>query len=455
MSDATEKPEYVLTDDMRSRAKAKPVFNILYIGDNDSYLSPFRGETIIRTFAEFYKNQAEITYMTASVSKLGKLTTDDLKDINILWIDNVSDFKSAQHLSDLNSQLLDGIEPNWKDTVTKLREKSEEEAIKYVDGIVAKRKENLRIVYALDEWVWEAPVGRANDVQTVQLIETFMNLSDSIVVPTAELKEAIKHYKFVADENKDITVIPSAVNIEFFPLFKNHLKQGIAKVDALRDKPRILIKGLAIPTNIEEFIIENYKKMDITICSVDEVNPHILGLIQSKKVSHIYHWANPYVNKSNISATYAIERDGQYDFVIHTKPDDLQGDLYELCTGDEDILFATAYGALPIAGVDHIGYEDTAHHLSNSCALRFGSDTTAKKIRSMIDTHMVPVTWNESYRKVRAMVENRIASSPMIGARYFSVMLGKDLYKARLALAEEERQKLENAQQENTTNSKE
>ena len=54
--------------------------------------------------------------------------------------------------------------------------------------------------------MWEGAVGRSHDVQSVQIIETFMEIADSIVVPNGELREIIKYYKFVSDENKDIFV---------------------------------------------------------------------------------------------------------------------------------------------------------------------------------------------------------------------------------------------------------
>ena len=438
MSDDNKKPEFILTDELRAKAGERPQFNILFIGDKDSHLSPFRGEAMLRTFAEVYHSQANITYMTATSDYLSSMKLSQFDNINILWIDNVSDFHAAQRLNDIQSTLLEEVHPGWRDEVKALQEDSDEEgAIALIRDINKKREEKLKVIYSIDEWIWEGPIGRAHDIQTVQIMETFLNMADGIVTPTQELREAIQYYKFVSDPQKPIYPISSAVNSDFFQLFRDFSRTTGSRAEQLRNKPKVLVKGISVPDNIQQFIVDNYKKMEITICSVGEVNPHLMGLMQSGKVNHIYHWANPFVNKTNINATYAIERDAQYDFVIHTKPDNLVGDLYEIAAGDEDILFSIAYGALPICGVEHLGYDENSGNLSVLCGLTFGKDTNPKKIRQMIDAHMVPVTFNEKFNRCRAIIENRLAVSPLIGARYFSLMLSDDIRQARSVIAAE------------------
>lgn len=438
MSDDNKKPEFILTDELRIKAGERPEFNILYIGDKDSHLSPFRGEAMLRTFAEVYHSQANITYMTATSDYLSKMKLSQFDNINILWIDNISDFQAAQRLNDIQSTLLEEVHPGWRDEVKALQSDSDEEgAISLIREINKKREEKLKIIYAIDEWIWEGPIGRAHDIQTVQIMETFLNMADGIVTPTQELREAIHYYKFVSDPEKPIYPISSAVNGDFFQLFRDFSRTEGSRVDQLRSKPKVLIKGISVPENIQQFIVDNYKKMEITLCSVGEVNPHLMGLMQAGKVKHIYHWANPFVNKTNINATYSIERDAQYDFVVITKPDNLVGDLYEITSGDEDILFAIAYGALPICGVEHLGYDENSGNLSVLCGLTFGKETNPKKIRQMIEAHMVPVTFNEKFNRCRAIIENRLAVSPLIGARYFSLMLSDDIRQARSVIAAE------------------
>ncbi len=448
MSDEIKK-EFILTDELREKAGKRPVFNILYIGDNDSHLSPFRGESMLRTFTEVYSKQADISYMTATPKYVSNMKLSQFDDINIIWIDNISDFKAAQKLTEIQSTILEEVHPGWKDEVKALQEEEKtEEAVEFIREINRKREDKLRIIYALDEWVWEGPIGRSHDIQSVQLIETYINLADRVITPTYELRDAIQHYKFIVDPNKPISVIASAINSDFFQLYRDFSRNNDARVKQLRDKPKVLIKGVSVPENIQTFIIDNYKKMDITVCSVGEVNDHLMGLMQNGKVKHIYHWANPFVNKSNINATYSIERDGGYDFVISTKPDELVGELYEITSGDEDILFAIAYGALPISGIEHLGFDENSGHLSVLCGLTFGKDTNPTKIRKMIESHTVASTFNDKFNKCRAIVENRLANSPLIGSKYFSVMLSDEMRQARTALAEEEKAKLDKAEEE-------
>ena len=448
MSDENNTQEFVMTDELRAKAGERPVFNILYIGDKDSYLSPFRGESMLRTFAEVYHNQANIKYMTATPSYLANIKLSELENINIIWLDNVSDFHAAQKLNEIQGALLEEIRPGWKDELKAYQSNGDEEsAVNLIRQVNKEREEKLKIIYAIDEWVWEGPIGRAHDIQTVQIMETFINMADVLVTPTQELRDAISYYKFIADPAKPVWTIQSALNSDFFQLYRDFSRRTGSKVQQLRDKPKVLVKGIAVPENVQQFIVDNYKKMDITLCSVGEVNEHLMGLMQNGKVSHIYHWANPFVNKTNINATYAIERDAGYDFVIHTKPDNLVGDLYEVCTGDEDILFSIAYGALPICGIEHLGYDENSNNLAVTCGLTFGKDTNPKKIRQMIETHMVAVTFNEKFNRCRGIVENRLAASPLIGSRYFSLMLSDDMRKARSVLAEEAQAREEAAQQ--------
>ena len=429
-----------ISDELRERASQKPTFNILYVSDNDSKLSLFRGSNIFKTFEEFYSRQANITCITAPSTKLATMNKDDLAGVNVLWIDNCSNYQAARTLADIHRDILNDIDPNWKDTVSSFGSDSES-ALKFIKELNTKREARLRIIYAIDELVWDAPVGRAHDIQSVQIMENYMNIADSIVVPTAELRELIQYYKFIVDTEKDIFVIPTSVNADFFPLFKDFSRMHAPS--QLAEKPKVLIKGVTIPKNVEEFIVENHKKMNITLCTVGELNEHIMGLIQRQKINHIYHWANPYVNKRNILATYALERDMSFDFVIHTKPDNLQGQMYELSIGDEDMLFAIASGALPISGIAHLEYADDSSHLGVASGITFGRESTAKTIRHLIESYSVPVRWTEAYNKCRAKVESRIITSPKIISAYFSVMLGREIAHARNVMAMEAKAKLE------------
>ena len=427
----------ILTEELRQKASQKPVFNILHITNHDSKLSLFRGESILSSFSNFYARLATINYMVANSGKLSTMNINDFNGINILILDNISDFVALRNITDVHQQMLNEIEPKWKETVDGFGE-NHEEAIQYIRQLNAKRESRLKILYQLDELVWDAPIGRSHDIQSVQIMENFMNLSDGIIVPTAELREAINYYKLIFDEDKNIFVIPTAVNYDFFPLLKN-FNRDLARTDA---KPRLLIKGLTIPTNVEEFIIENHKKMKITICTVGELNEHLTGLIQRQKIAHIHHWANPYVNSKNFLQTYALERDLAFDIVIHTKADKLEN-MYDIVSGDEDILFSIASGSLPISGIDHLEYDEKSSYLGKACGITFGKDTTAHKLRELVEAYMLPVRWNEAFIKCRNLMDARTASSNKVLASYFGIFLGKEMSEARQLLANETKEQLE------------
>ena len=91
--------------------------------------------------------------------------------------------------------------------------------------------------------------------------------------------------------------------------------------------------------------------------------------------------------------------------------------------------------------------DENSNNLAVTCGLTFGKDTNPKKIRQMIEAHMVPVTFNEKFNRCRGIVENRLAASPLIGSRYFSLMLSDEMRKARAVLAEEAKAKEESIQQ--------
>jgi hypothetical protein len=426
MSDVT------MTEAMREKASKKPNFNILYIGDGDSRLMPLRGENMLRTFTEYYSKLANITYLTAPSSKLAEMTVNDLNSVNVIWLDNIRDFNAIRNLQVLQEGVMESIDAGWK---AKVAEMEEADRIEYITELIARRQQKVRVLYAIDEFVWEAPIGRACDVQTVQLIESAMTLSDTIITPNVDLIEAMMVCEFLS-KDAETMAIPTAGNSSFFPLHKNFLRKGSAQVSALRDKPNVLIKGMAIPDNVQDFICDNYGNMNITICSIGEVNVHVNGLLARNKVNHSMHWASPVVNQRNLLDTYAMERDAGYDVVIHTKPKELSGAMYELTTGDEDILSTILSGAVPICGTKGIGYGDD--HLSNSSGITFDAQATSKEIKRSIESlTAIPVKFNEVYNKCRSGVQARIANAPGIMGRYYNAMMGRAESEARKVIAAE------------------
>ena len=407
--------------------------NILFVSDGDSHRGVLRGEGAIKAFAHFYERIADITYYSTTSKKLANFTDSDLSDVNVVWLDNLADFAAARNLSNITDRLLESIEPDWRTKALNISKDSQEEAEKFIKDLNSRRADKVRIIYALDEFVWEAPVGRSREVSRVQVMESMMDIADTIVVPNVDLGDFIQHFKLCRPD-ANIEVVPSSIGADFFQVYRNFIRTGNA--GGMRDKPRVLVKGLNIPDNVQEFIMDNHKKMDISICSVGEVNQHLLGLISRKKVSHIVHWAHPNVNRRTILDTMAIERDGAYDVVIHTKPEKMNGNVYELTSGDEDILFSIAAGSIPVCGTEHIGYQD--NHLSNVSGFVFGPDTPAKYLRNIVESVCdVPVKFNEVYGKCRHAIENRISVSPGVMSRYYAVLTGTKATKVETTSEEE------------------
>ncbi len=399
----------------------KPVFNVLYIGDSGSRLSHFRGDIVLKSFATFYEKYANTSLLTALPNKLHSFSMDDLRYVNVIWLDNTVDAVGVQKINEVQVKLMDEIDPKWKETLAELKKESEEKAIEFIKELKNKRSERLRVIYALDEFVWEGPAGRSQTIQNVHLIENYLNISDTIVVPTNEMREALTIFNLV-NKHIDIAVVPTAINHEFFPLFKRVEKTTIMNASFL-PKPRILVKGLEIPENIQEFIMRNYKEFDITISSVGELNSHIMTLIGRKKLTHIYHWANPGSNKKNFTTTYAIERDIAYDYMVFCVPSDLNNKYYDLTMGDEDILFSIASGTLPICVTQHVEYD--TNHLTNS-GLVVNIDTKQEDIAKMVKSHYYDHSkFNLAFNKCKLYIENRVLSSPYMMATYFGVLLGR------------------------------
>lgn len=441
---------FIMTESLRKKASQKVTLDILFVSDSESRLSQFRGESLIKSFFRFYDRVTNIKYTIAPSNKLAMMSDKELSEFNVLWLDNVGDFAAAMNISNVLDRLMATIDPSWKETAINLSKEDSVAGNTFMKNIIAKRQEKLRVIYALDEFVWQAPLARAKEVKRVQVIESLIDLADTVIVPNADLADFIqsnveaKWVGFVRD-NHDIRIIPTFLSPDFFPLYKNFRRTGA--YNQLGPKPKVLIKGVVIPDNVQEFIMENFKKMEITICSVSSVNDHVMGLLQSKKVSHIMHWAHPHVNRRNMLDTLAIERDFGFDVVIHTKPNmsDLRGDVYEITTGDDDILFSIGYGAIPVCQTAHIGYDE--EHLSNVSGFVFDTETPAKYLKNVVNSVCdVPVKFNEVYGKCRQHVDARSATSPIIMAMYFNAMIGTELAEARRILAEEAKTKMEEEQ---------
>ncbi len=110
----------IQTNDSNKKVLDKPTFNILYIGDGISRLSMLRGESVLRNFSVFYERFATTNVTVAPLSKLQNLTQEDLAQYNVIWLDNIVDAVGLQKITNIQIQLMNEIDPEWKSTLDSL-----------------------------------------------------------------------------------------------------------------------------------------------------------------------------------------------------------------------------------------------------------------------------------------------------------------------------------------------
>jgi hypothetical protein len=406
---------------VEERVNSKPTFNILLVTDNASRLSVLRGSNAFDEFKNFYGNIANIQVVTMASNSFINMNID-ISLFNVLWIDNIANQEFNSKVIEYMKSILDKNIPTWKSDFELLT--SEDDKHEYSDYLNKIRSIYLRVIYALDEYVWEGVGGRAKTVGNVSSIETCIENSDTVIVPNGELSAAIKDLGFVS-KDKETLIIPTFASDIFYPINKIQSKCGFS---VNINKPKILIKGTIIPQHVQEFIIKTYNKFDITISSIGELDEHIMGLIQNKKIKNIQHWSNPYVNSRNILKTMAIERDVGFDFTLLTLPNDI--DIYNLTTTDTDAVISIASGSLTFAEVDDAGYKEN-EHICLLAKTTFGRNTTAKELETLITKWSVCANWDSAFQSQRKLLSARLISSPVILAGYFSAMLGRDVALSR------------------------
>lgn len=360
----------------------KRELNFIYVDGETSNFSPVRGKAALQSFSSNWSHLADVKPVFTNYKTFGLI---DTTNFNIIWLDNVRDIFSARH-------------------VQSIREKNP----------------NTRIVYALDDFIWEGIAGRAVRLNECRTIEMLIDIADTLVVNNGTIVDLIKKMGLIGDD-KEVLIIPTPITDDLFSTFKTHRKVAIPNKDSI-NKPKVLIKGTNIPKNVQTFITVNYTSFDITISSVGELSPSVIKLLETNKIKHIMHWSNPDITHKTNIAMYARERDMQFDFVLLTKPDDLSSDYYELTMGDEDVVFAIANGSIPVCGIDHIGYdEDSIFYASG---LTFGPETTPKQIFDLLKENSKIDKWNRVIYDTINYIRPRISNSPETLRMYYSAMIG-------------------------------
>lgn len=384
----------------------KREIKFVYVDGEKSNFSPVRGRAALQSFAQHWNHLADIRSVFTNFKTFWDL---DVSTFNTIWLDNVQDIASVRKV----------------------------EKIK-------KENPDVRIIYALDDFIWEGVAGRATRLNECRSVEMLLEMADTIVVNNGTIVEIMKQMG-LHWEDKDMLIIPTTVSDELFSTWKVHKKRKIVnKMDI--PKPKILIKGVSIPKNVQTFITVNYNAFDITISSVGELSQSVINLLESGKIRHMMHWSNPDVTaKTNISS-YARERDMGFDFVFITKPDDLTNDYYELASGDEDVIFAIANGSVPVCGVDHVGYDDES--IFYASGLSFGPETTPKQLADMVKENYVVEKWNAAIYECVNYIRPRLASAPETLRMYYSALIGIDEFTQETELIQRQIEKMKAAQEE-------
>lgn len=425
--------------------ESKRNFNVLYVTDENSRLSCVRGYSAMQEFKKFYANIADVT-LTAMDSKTFCAVMPNLNTYNVVWVDNVISAKFNDCVTRLMKESFSQAEPDWKieaeaqaRAVRTANESGDaaaiEAATKAYDEFMSSANEYrsliTRVIYAVDEFYWDAPGGRNRTIIDGRVIQDALNFSDTVVVPNNELRTAIVQLGLVA-EDKDVVVIPSFVSSQFYPTHKVFLKSK-GGCSTIR-RPRILVKGTVIPQNLQNFIMHSTDDYDFTISSIGELSPRLLELLRPRgkkdtpEVRHIMHWGNPYVTNRNLAETMAMERDANFDFVILAEPEDVANDIYSISDTDTDAILAIASGAVVFAQIAEAEF-GKGIHICNECGegFTFGSKTSVKDIREMIEKRRITVKWDQAYTIQRTLLEHRLVSDANVLSGFFSAMLGKRL----------------------------
>ena len=421
-----------IEDRINQILESKREFNVLYVTDENSRLSCVRGYNAMQQFKNFYKTIANVT-MTTMDSNTFCRTRPDLSAYSVVWVDNIISKKFNDLMMDMMRSSFGKLAPGWRDEAESLKDKPEEYG-KFMDGANEYRSLTLRVVYSLDEFVWDAPAARNKTIIEAKIVADCLDYADTVVVPNNELRTALVQLQLVP-EDKDVVIIPTFVSSQFYPTHKVFLKSNTSSTVIRR--PKILVKGTEIPQNVQNFIIHGIDEYDFTISTVSELDPRLMELLRPRDkkgtapVRHVMHWANPYVTSANMAETMAMERDAGFDFVILTEPANVEDDIYNITDTDTDALLAVSAGSVVFAQIAEANFGPGIHLCNESGKdFVFSQTTKARELQALIERWRITVNWDDAYTKQRTLLEHRLVSDPQVLAGYFHSMLGRRVSEA-------------------------
>lgn len=405
--------------------KNKLTFNILYVSDENSRMAFSRGMTAMEEFKHFYGNLANVSVTTMDSKRFIDIAPD-LGKYNVLWIDNVINRTFNNVVVERVGKVMDSLVPDWRKEMDNMSDEAKSE---YMADANEFRAMSLRVIYCIDEFVWDAPAGRQKTIIDGLTVQDAMGYADEVIVPNVEMASVIKDIGLVA-EDKEVLIIPTFMSDSFYPINKIFHKSN--SLQTTIRKPKILVKGTSIPKNVQNFIIHSCEDYDFTICTVSELDERLTKLLQTPRkddkkapiVRNLQHWSNPYVNARNMTKTIALERDAAFDFTILTVPEDIESDIYNLTNVDTDALMAIAGGSVAIAEVDDAEYQKGTHVCVDT-GMTFGLSTSVKAIGDMIEKWSICAHWDNAFDAQRKILGTRLVSSPAVLGGFFNAMLGR------------------------------
>lgn len=403
---------------LKEKLSKKSSIDVIHVNDNGSRFYGGRFSEDLVKMGQFYDAIAGFNYTTmTSQMFIDFFEKIELRQETVIILDNV-----------INAKMFDAIQ-NIKVNAYKKAIGSNKISDKDTETHDKIRQMEVRVVYLLDELVWEGIAGRSHSVYECRLVEDLMRVSDTIVVPNVELQTALLDIGLVDDDHRDsVIILPITVSSTIYPVNANVFARTYStKIE----KPSVLIKGAVLSKNLCEFIVAKHKKYNITISSVAQLPDDVMLLLSNGNVKHIMHYTAPAVNGKNVMRTFTDERDGKYDFVIYSSSDM----LYDLAIGDADAVFSIASGSCVFACVKD-GWFEKDSHICCKTGTSFTPGASYNKIDDMLGKYSVTVNWNELYRTQRGFIENKISDKPAALARLFAVIVGKDMVEKRFTETE-------------------
>lgn len=412
---------------IEDKVKVKAEVDIIHVNDGDSRLFGGRFNEDFAHLCPFYDalctfNHISMTsamfinlYSKLAITKETVVVLDNIKNPAVFEVLQKMKFSSFQNT--VGDTVLDTAYNKADSEQVSIEKEMQNDRI---------RKVNFRIIYLLDELVWDGVGGRGKSIYEARVVEDLLQMADTIIVPTSELRHALIDIGFVSEDRKnDVTVLPFTIPPQIFQVYAVNQARTYSTVIS---KPKILVKGAVIPNNVCEFIVAKHKKYDFTICTGAELPNDLMLLLANGDVRHIVHYSSQSVNYKNITNTYLDERDGRYDFVIHCS-NTLN---YDLASGDIDPMVSVACGSIAYACVRKDWFTPETH-LCVKTGTSFTPQATYNQIDNMISHACVSVEWNKLYTEQRNSIEVKISDKAVSMARLFAVLIGKDMVKKRFS----------------------